>query len=99
MKRTLADDTLLVFLSDCHIGGSDGRDIFESPDDLTQLFDNLGGHSGPIELVLAGDFFDLLRVVRVPDGENRASVTMARPEYQALFAALRRFAAAGMTCH
>jgi UDP-2,3-diacylglucosamine pyrophosphatase LpxH len=93
VKRTLADDTLLVFLSDCHIGGSDGRDIFESPDDLTQLFDNLGGHSGPIELVLAGDFFDFLRVARVPDGENRASMTMARPEYQALFAALRRFAA------
>jgi len=29
--RKLRDDTLIVFLSDCHIGGDEGRDIFESP--------------------------------------------------------------------
>jgi len=91
--RTLTDDTLLVFLSDCHIGGGDGRDIFESPDDLTRLLDDLDAHTGPVELVLAGDFFDFLRIAKVPDsGGNRASVTISRPEYQPLFAALRRFA-------
>lgn len=93
MIRTLRDDTLIVFLSDCHIGGSDGRDIFESPNDLTRLFDDLDAHAGPIELVLAGDFFDFLRIANVPAGTNRASATMARPEYGALFAGLRRFAA------
>jgi UDP-2,3-diacylglucosamine pyrophosphatase LpxH len=91
--RRLSDDTLVVFLSDSHIGGDDGRDIFETPDDLASLFDDLDRHSGPVELVLAGDFFDFLRIAEVPDGENRASATIARPEYRELFAALRRFAA------
>ncbi len=92
--RTLPDDTLLVVLSDCHIGGSDDRDIFESPNDLLRLFDELGAHPGPVELVLAGDFFDFLRIARVPDGINRAAATISRPEYAALFTGLRRFAAA-----
>jgi hypothetical protein len=43
--------------------------------------------------VLAGDFFDFLRIAEVPDGEDRASVTTARPEYRELFDRLRRFAA------
>jgi UDP-2,3-diacylglucosamine pyrophosphatase LpxH len=92
--RQLTDDTLLVFLSDCHIGGDRGRDIFESPDDLAVLLDGLDRHPGPVELVLAGDFFDFLRIAEVPDGANRASVTTARPEYRALFDRLRRLAAA-----
>jgi UDP-2,3-diacylglucosamine pyrophosphatase LpxH len=91
--RQLTDDTLLVFLSDCHIGGDPGRDIFELPDELAALLDDLDRHPGPVELVLAGDFFDLLRVSEVPDGLNRASLTIARPEYRALFDGLRRLAA------
>jgi UDP-2,3-diacylglucosamine pyrophosphatase LpxH len=90
--RKLADDTLVVFLSDCHIGGDEGRDIFESPDDLVSLFDVLDDHPGPVELVLAGDFFDFLRIAEVPGGETRATATMSRPEYRELFAALQRFA-------
>jgi UDP-2,3-diacylglucosamine pyrophosphatase LpxH len=88
----LTDDTLVVFLSDSHIGGDQGRDIFESPDDLAALFESLAGHPGPVELVLAGDFFDLLRIADPPAGKNRASATLSRPEYADLFAALRRFA-------
>lgn len=93
MVRELADETLIVFLSDCHIGGDGGRDIFESPDDLIALFDELAGVNRPVELVLAGDFFDCLRIANVPAGMNRVSATLARPEYVGLFAALRRFAA------
>jgi Calcineurin-like phosphoesterase len=91
--RALSDDTLVVILSDSHIGGDERRDIFESPDDLSALFDELGAHPAPVELVLAGDFFDFLRIADVADDENRASATIARPEYGELFAALRRFAA------
>ena len=93
VRRTLSDDTLLVFLSDCHIGGDAGRDIFESPDDLTALFDDLDRHASPVELILAGDFFDFLRLGHVASGENRAAATISRPEYRALFGALRRLAA------
>lgn len=91
--RRLADDTLVVFLSDCHIGGDPDRDVFECPDELASLVDALDAHEGPVELILAGDFFDFLRVGEVPDGGNRASVTIARPEYRQLFDRLRRFAA------
>jgi Calcineurin-like phosphoesterase len=91
--RRLADDTLIVFLSDCHIGGDPGRDIFESPDELISMLDDVDAHPGPVELVLAGDFFDFLRIAEVPDGQNRASLTVARPEYRELFERLRRFAA------
>jgi UDP-2,3-diacylglucosamine pyrophosphatase LpxH len=91
--RRLSDDTLVVFVSDSHIGGDKDRDIFETPDDLASLFDALGSHDGPVELVLAGDFFDFLRLGHVPEGENRASATLARPEYRELFDSLRRFAA------
>ena len=88
--RTLSDDTLVVFLSDSHIGGDAGRDIFETPDDLASLFDSFAAYGGPVELVLAGDFFDFLRIAEPPDGVDRASLTIERPEYSALFDALRR---------
>ncbi|HEY9378865.1 MAG TPA: metallophosphoesterase, partial [Jiangellaceae bacterium] len=74
------------------MGGDDGRDIFESPDDLAALFESLDDHAGPLELVLAGDFFDFLRIAEVPAGQNRAAATMSRPEYRGMFAALQRFA-------
>jgi UDP-2,3-diacylglucosamine pyrophosphatase LpxH len=94
--RRLTDDTLVVVLSDSHIGGDQGRDIFESPDDLAALFASLAAHPGPVELVLAGDFFDLLRIADVPGGQNRASATSSRAEYGDLFATLRRFASEPM---
>jgi UDP-2,3-diacylglucosamine pyrophosphatase LpxH len=92
MTRELPDDTLLVFLSDCHIGGDEGRDIFETPNDLMALFDALDAHAGPVELVLAGDFFDFLRIGDFPEGENRARATMNRAEYGELFSRMHRFA-------
>lgn len=90
--RQLWDDTLLVFLSDTHIGGDPGQDYFESPEDLAALLGELADHDGPVELVLAGDFFDLLKIAAVPAGENRVSVTISRPEYLELFRALRNLA-------
>jgi UDP-2,3-diacylglucosamine pyrophosphatase LpxH len=90
--RQLSDETLVVFLSDSHIGGDGDRDIFESPDDMKALFDELAAHAAPVELVLAGDFFDFLRIAEAPEGANRASLTIERPEYREVFEALRRLA-------
>ena len=90
--RVLRGDVLLVFLSDTHIGGDPGRDIFESPEELSKLLEELAAHDGPVELVLAGDFFDFLQIGEVPPGKNRASATISRPEYGELFSALRLFA-------
>ena len=87
----LSNDTLVVFVSDSHIGGDPGCDGFESPRELEALFEELGSHEGPVELILAGDFFDFLQIGKVPEGVDRASLTISRPEYRDLFAALRRF--------
>lgn len=87
----LRENTLVVFVSDTHIGGDPGCDGFESPEELETLFEELVGHDAPVELVLAGDFFDFLQIGAVPEGMNRPSLTIERPEYEGLFAALRRF--------
>jgi Calcineurin-like phosphoesterase len=94
LRDQLSDDTLVVFLSDAHIGGHAGSDIFESAAELTALLRDLSRHQGPIALVLAGDFFDLLRMGDPGRGEDGVTATIARPEYQELFAALRAFAVA-----
>ena len=86
----LSSDTLVAFLSDSHIGGDPGCDGFESPEELEALFEELRRREGPVELILAGDFFDFLQIGAVPEGMDRASLTMARPEYRDLFAALKR---------
>jgi UDP-2,3-diacylglucosamine pyrophosphatase LpxH len=87
----LPDNALVVFFSDSHIGGDPGCDGFESPDELRALFDELAGLERPVELILAGDFFDFLQIGVVPEGEDRASLTMGRSEYRGLFAALKEF--------
>jgi UDP-2,3-diacylglucosamine pyrophosphatase LpxH len=88
----LSEDTLVVFVSDSHIGGDPGCDGFESPEELSALLDELAERNGPVELILAGDFFDFLQISPPREGVDRATLTMARPEYEGLFAALRRFA-------
>jgi UDP-2,3-diacylglucosamine pyrophosphatase LpxH len=57
------------------------------------LLEELSAHGGLVELVLSGDFFDFLEIGDMLNGENRASVTISRPEYRKLFNALRDFAA------
>ena len=91
IRDRLPDDTLLVLLSDVHIGGEAGSEIFQSAAELTALLQDLNRHQGPVELVLAGDFFDLLRMGDPGQGEERVTATIARPEYEELFAALRSF--------
>jgi predicted phosphodiesterase len=92
IRNQLPDDTLLVFLSDTHIGGAAGSDIFESAAELTLLVEDLNRHDGPVELVVAGDFFDMLRMVDASGDGDGVAATITRPEYRGLFGALRAFA-------
>src|SRR5215472_19103311 len=77
IRDQLSDDTLVVFVSDAHIGGPAGSDIFESAAELTALLRDLSRHQGPVELVLAGDFFDLLRMGDPGRGEDGVTATIA----------------------
>jgi UDP-2,3-diacylglucosamine pyrophosphatase LpxH len=92
IRNQLPDDTLLVFLSDTHIGGAAGSDIFESAAELTLLVKDLNRHDGPVELVVAGDFLDMLRMEDAGGDGDGVAATITRPEYQGLFGALRAFA-------
>ncbi|MGH3729595.1 MAG: hypothetical protein ACRDTU_12740 [Micromonosporaceae bacterium] len=102
MTQVVGDDTLLVFLSDIHIGGAAGDDIFDSGEALAGLLDEVSGHHGPVELVLVGDFLDLLRMAgagggaggSARGGATRVTDAMAEPRYRGVFAALRSFAQA-----
>jgi hypothetical protein len=55
------------------------------------LLEDLQHHEGPVELILAGDFLDVLRMEDA-DGGDPLAATLARPEYRRLFAMLRAFA-------
>ena len=90
----LPDDALLVFLSDVHIGGAAGVEVFDSAAELVALLEDLGRHRGPVELVLVGDFLDLLRMGDPGRGEDLVAATLARPEFRDLFASLWAFAGA-----
>ncbi|MGH3476604.1 MAG: metallophosphoesterase [Nocardioidaceae bacterium] len=92
--KRLADDTLVVFLSDVHIGGAGGTEIFESVTELTALVRELGQHSEPVELVLLGDFLDLQRMGPSGHVNDRVIETLGRADYAVLFDALREFRSA-----
>ena len=77
IRNQLPDDTLLVFLSDTHIGGAAGSDIFESAAELILLLEDLNRHQGPVELVLAGDFLDVLRMLYDALGLESAQLAVA----------------------
>ena len=70
--RELPQETLIVFVSDCHVGGDPGCDSFEASEELGSLFEELAMHGRPLELVLAEDFFDLLLISDPPEGRPAA---------------------------
>ena len=89
--KRLADDTLVVFASDVHIGGAHGTEIFESVAELTALARELEQHTEPVELVLLGDFLDLQRMGPSGHVNDRVAETLGRADYAVLFDALREF--------
>ena len=89
--RRLSDDTLVVFVSDTHIGGANGTEIFDSAADLTALVTGIGRHNGPVELVLLGDFLDLERMGPAGQVNDHVTETLRRPDYADLFDAVRAF--------
>ena len=54
--RQLADDETVVLVSDLHIGGSGGDEIFASAPELTEFLVELQRTPGPVQLVIVGDF-------------------------------------------
>lgn len=87
-----SDDRALVFLSDLHLVTDPEKRDFFAADELSALLDELIARPEPVDLVIAGDFFDLLQL----GGEDREAAFRAAlevPEYEAMWARLRRFTA------
>ena len=89
--RELADDAVVVLVSDLHIGGSGGDEIFASAPELTGFLNSLYDFEGPVELVILGDFLDIERMGAPGAAVQGITATLARPEYADLFEAFRRF--------
>lgn len=90
---TGTDDRTVVFLSDLHLASDPEKRDFFAQDELVALLDELLTRPEPVDLVITGDFFDLLQLT----GHDRATLfrlALDRPEYSALLDRLRRFNAA-----
>lgn len=89
-----ATEPRLIFLSDLHLGSDEGKRDFFAQDELTALIEELIASPGPIDLIIAGDFFDLLQLTTATSGIDRiASFRHAfeRHDYEQLLDCLRRF--------
>ncbi|HET8626319.1 MAG TPA: metallophosphoesterase [Thermomicrobiales bacterium] len=85
-------DPLLVFLSDLHLAADPEKRDFFAQAELTALFDELLARPEPVDLIIAGDFFDLLQLT----GADRATVlrlALERPENAGFLERLRRITA------
>lgn len=89
--RELADDAVVVLVSDLHIGGSGGDEIFASATELTDFLHSLYEIEGPVDLVILGDFLDIERLGPPGAAVQGITATLARPDYADLFEAFRRF--------
>lgn len=87
-------DRRLVFLSDLHLATDDGKRDFFAQDEFAALLDDLIAATEPLDLIIAGDFFDLLQLTEETPGEDRVAAfrtAFERPEYAPMLDRLRRF--------
>ena len=89
--RRLADDAAVVLVSDLHIGGSGGDEIFASATELTDFLTAVASMSGPVDVVIVGDFLDVERLGDPGSARHNVAATLARADYRELFESFRRF--------
>jgi UDP-2,3-diacylglucosamine pyrophosphatase LpxH len=96
MLRSHAGERRLVFISDLHLATDDGKRDFFAQDELADLIDELIDSPDPTDLVIAGDFFDLLQLTDETPGDDRVAAFQSvfeSPEYTAMLDRLRAFTA------
>ncbi len=87
-------DRRLVFLSDLHLATDDEKRDFFAQGEFTDLLDTLIADESPIDLIIAGDFFDLLQLTAETAAADRvASFRRAfeRRENEVMLDRLRHF--------
>jgi len=84
----------LVFISDLHLASDEGKRDFFAQDELTALIEELIVGPEPVDLIIAGDFFDLLQLTNATPGTDRVATfrrAFERRDYERMLGALRRF--------
>jgi len=89
----------LVFISDLHLATDEGKRDFFAQDEFVALLDDLIARPGPVDLIIAGDFFDLLQLTSAEPGadpggrwrEDEFRRAFEQPEYAPMLERLRRF--------
>ncbi len=81
--------SVLVFVSDFHIGGEGQLDIFDSIKEFISFLDRLEGEHEDIELVLGGDFFELAHIKG--DKASKIRRTIDKPKYKKMFERIKQF--------
>jgi hypothetical protein len=84
----------LVFLSDLHLATDNGKRDFFAEDEFTALLDELIDDHEPIDLIIAGDFFDLLQLTAETPGADRVATfqrAFEQREYEGMLDRLRHF--------
>ena len=93
-KGEAAVERRLVFISDLHLASDDGKRDFFAQDELTTLLEELLLDPAPVDLIIAGDFFDLLQLTSATPGIDRVATfrrAFERRDYERLLDTLRRF--------
>ena len=84
----------LVFLSDLHLATDEGKRDFFAQEEITALLDELIADTAPTDLIIAGDFFDLLQLTDETPGADRVATfrrALERREYETMLDRLRLF--------
>lgn len=84
----------LIFLSDLHLATDEEKRDFFAQDELVELLDELIAMPGPTDLIIAGDFFDLLQLTAEVPGQDRVAAfrcAFERAEYAPMLDRLRHF--------
>ena len=79
-----AGERRLVFISDLHLATDDGKRDFFAQDELADLLDDLIDSPDPTDLIITGDFFDLLQLTDETPGHDRVAAfrcVFECPEY------------------
>ncbi len=87
-------DRRLVFLSDLHLAADEGKRDFFAEDEFSALLNDLIAIPTPIDLIIAGDFFDLLQLTEETAGADRVAAfrrAFERREYEGMLDRLRHF--------